>query len=54
MQSGISAAILFIWQALQNPASLSTGGTKNNNNKKRGRFPTLHSKPPLVNTLTQN
>lgn len=28
MQSGVSAAILFIWKVIQNPASLNTGGTK--------------------------
>lgn len=30
MQSGVSAAILFIWKVIQNPASLNTGGTKKN------------------------
>ena len=35
MQSGVSAEILFVWKAVQNPASLSTGGTK----KKKRSFP---------------
>lgn len=48
IQSGISAAVVFIWKAVQNPASLSTGGAKITAKN------LLFSQPPFVTTSTQN
>lgn len=53
MQSGISAAVVFIWKDVQNPASLSTGGAKITATKQLFS-PTLYAQPPFVTTPTQN
>lgn len=53
MQSGISAAVVFIWKDVQNPASLSTGGAKITATKQLFST-TLHAQPPFVTTPTQN